>query len=148
MANPQKNKGDKYERELAEYMNDRLFGRLPVPAIYRTPMSGSFSVHDGVGSADLTGTPGLWVEAKRTERFDVRGAIEQAERGSVKNGGVDRPVVINRKNRQTLEDSLCVMRLKDFIEIYEGYLLNLGYKLSSKDGVKNKEGGDSQALLF
>lgn len=130
MGNPQKDKGDKFERELADFMNSSLFPHAPVPQIFRTPLSGSFSLHDGVGSADLTGTPGLWVEAKRVETFRPHTAMAQAVRGSDAAGKVDKPVVITRRNKQTLPEALCMMRLADFTEIYRGYLLHLGYKVS------------------
>lgn len=130
MANRQKAKGDKFERELAEFMNSSLFPHSEIPIIHRTPLSGSFSLHEGVGSADLTGTPGLWVEAKRVETFRPHDAMAQAVRGSDASGKVDRPVVITRRNKQSLPESLCMMRLADFTEIYRGYLLHLGYKVS------------------
>lgn len=122
-----KAKGDAFERELAEHMNGILFPNHPVKQIYRTPLSGSFSVHKGVGSADLTGTPMLWVEAKRVEKLNFHEAMAQATRGTVAAGNVDMPVVINRRSRQTLEDATCVIRLSDFMKLYHAFLRAHGY---------------------
>lgn len=122
-----KAKGDGFERELAEYFNEHLFPNMPFPVVHRTPLSGSFSVHKGVGSADLTGTPILWVEAKRVERLNFHEAMGQATRGTTAAGRVDMPVVINRRNRQPLEDSLVTIRLGDFIKLYHAFLDRHGY---------------------
>ena len=122
-----KQKGDTFERELAEHMNGILFPNHPVKQIHRTPLSGAFSVHKGVGSADLTGTPMLWVEAKRVERLNFHEAIAQAERGTNACGRVDMPVVVNRRNQQTTEDSVVAIRLKDFMKLYHAFLRSHGY---------------------
>lgn len=118
-----KNKGSGYERELAAYFNDSCSLRS-----FRTPLSGGgFGfARDVAPTADLTGTPNLWVEAKRVERLNFHEAMAQAERGSDAHGRVDMPVVINRKNYQALPDSLCVLRLKDFIKLYDAYLKTHG----------------------
>ncbi len=122
-----KQKGDAFERELAEHMNAIIFPDSPVKRIHRTPLSGAFSVHKGVGSADLTGTPELWVEAKRVERLNFHDAMAQAVRGSKACGEVDMPVVINRRSRQTLDEAVVTIRLKDFMRIYHAFLKANGY---------------------
>lgn len=122
-----KAKGDGFERELAEAMNTRLYPNSPHPIIHRTPLSGAFSVHKGVGSADLTGTPHLWVEAKRVERLNFHDAMAQAVRGTTACGNVDMPVVINRRNRQTLPESLVTIRFEDFMKLYESFLRERGH---------------------
>ena len=122
-----KAKGDAFERELAEHMNGILFPNSPVKRIHRTPLSGSFSVHKGVGSADLTGTPMLWVEAKRVERLNFHEAMAQAERGTASCGRVDMPVVINRRSRQSLEDATVALKLSDFMKLYHVFLKAHGY---------------------
>lgn len=122
-----KAKGDAFERELAEHMNGILFPNHPVKQIYRTPLSGAFSVHKGVGSADLTGTPMLWVEAKRVERLNFHEAMAQAERGTTACGRVDIPVVVNRRSRQSLEEATVVIKLADFMKMYHAFLRSHGY---------------------
>ena len=117
-----KNKGSNFERELATHFNTTVYPHMVVPPVHRTPLSGSFSIHKGVGSADLTGLEDLWIEAKRTERLNVHDALAQAIRGSTAHGSNDMPVVISRRNQQKLEDSLCILRLSDFTTLYKGYL--------------------------
>lgn len=117
-----KAKGDAYERELAAFLNQSLFPHSHPPQIHRTPMSGSFSVIKGVGTADLTGTPGLWVEAKRTETLRPHEFLAQAKRGATAYGSVDKPVVITRRSRQALDESLVLLSLKDFLPFYEAWL--------------------------
>lgn len=126
-ARGSKQKGDEYERDLAAYLNANLYPEADPPRIYRTPLSGSFSLIKGVGSADLTGTPGLWVEAKRTETMKPHEFMAQARRGTVANNSADMPVVISRRNKQSLEDSLVFMNLKDFIHLYHAFLTLNGF---------------------
>ena len=117
-----KNKGDSYERELAQYFNDN------VPALNnsasRRLLSGGGR---NEGLADLVGVrigrKELHIEAKRVERLNFWDAMKQA----VKNSGheictnrsetslIGIPVVINRRNKVKTEDSLCTLRLKDLI---------------------------------
>lgn len=113
-----KQKGSMYERELAAYFNDCL---LLDPPVKRALLSGG-----GVatGGADLVNTPFIHVEAKRTERFQPYKAMEQAEEAIKKSGEEDiMPVVINRKNGVKIEDSLVVMRLEDWINLYFTYTM-------------------------
>ena len=109
-----KNKGDSFERELAAFFNKHLFDGREV--VFRALMSGGGrTTFTGRGGADLVGLPGFWVEAKRTETFAPRAAMAQAITGADPAGEI--PVVINRRNRQLLEDSLVCLRLKDFVHI-------------------------------
>ena len=123
MSSPQKNKGSGYEREVAEYLSAVLG-----IDVKRTPLSGSVSMFLGYGAADLSGTPDLWCELKRVERFNPHAALAQAKRGSLAHGAVDMPVVITRRNRQALDESLCVIELKDFARLYSAYLALTGVR--------------------
>ena len=116
-----KQKGDAYERELAAFFNE-VCGL----DCHRTPLSGG-----GRGEAlpDLTGTPGLAIEAKRVERLSVETWMQQAR----KNCGLDRPVVINRKSRQPTHDSYVVLFLQDFADLYTGWLAHHGYVTGGQD---------------
>lgn len=114
-----KTKGDNYERELAAYLASRL--GLPVN---RTIMSGGG--RNMAQLPDLEGTPHLWVEAKRTERFEPLKAMRQAITGKTARHCPDMPVVINRKNRQATEHSLVVLHLEDFVTLYEAFLKREG----------------------
>lgn len=112
-----KEKGAKFERELAAWLNEYVYGR---DSAYRAPLSGGGGgVNERMtGGADLVGTPLIHVEAKRVERLNVRDALLQAERSLSKTHGTEVPVVINRRNRELTEDSIVVMRLKDWRILY------------------------------
>lgn len=123
-----KRKGDGYERELAKWLDYMLFGGSG--HITRTPLSGGGSSIDGAGGADLQGTPTVWVEAKRTERFQPYAAIEQAERGIRNSGSDEMPVVIQRRNKMSTDASLVVMRLQDWGAMYHSWLRECGYPVA------------------
>lgn len=114
-----KDKGDRYERELAAYMSERLGLK-----IQRTIMSGGGRSMDQL--PDLEGTPDIWVEAKRTERFEPRKAMAQAIVGKTKRHCPDMPVVINRPSRVPTGDSMVFLRLDDFLTLYAAYLKSEG----------------------
>jgi Holliday junction resolvase len=121
LANPQKSKGDAYERELATYLNEQVFGE---EQCQRAPLSGGGK--SGIviaGGADLVGTPDVFIEAKRVERLNVRDAMRQAERNIDRSSTSDVPVVITRRNREATGDSLVVMRMKDWKKLYRQFLL-------------------------
>jgi PHD/YefM family antitoxin component YafN of YafNO toxin-antitoxin module len=75
-----------------------------------------------VGAADLLGTPEIFIEAKRVERLNFRDAMAQAERNIIQTHAPEVPVVITRRSRELIEDSLVVMRLKDWELMYGAYL--------------------------
>lgn len=64
------------------------------------------------GDADVVGLPGIHIEAKRVERLDLIGAMEQSKRDA-KPGEI--PAVFHRKNHCPW---LVTLGLDDFIEIY------------------------------
>jgi Holliday junction resolvase len=121
MANPQKSKGDNYEREISAYINEHTGLQS-----FRAPLSGGgkqFSVGNiTAGSADIVGTPAIWPECKRTERFTPYEAIAQAERGIAARNSTEMPVVFTRRNRVPTGQSLVVMRLDDWLKFYKAYL--------------------------
>nr|MDT0250054.1 hypothetical protein [Endozoicomonas sp.] len=118
-----KQKGDKFERELATWLNENVYGREQCA---RAPLSGGG--HVGIaGGADLIGTPELFIEAKRVEKLSFPAALEQAERNRTLTNSPEFPIVINRRNRQSLDESYVFMRLKDFVEFYRLALARLGY---------------------
>ena len=111
MAKRAKQKGDGYERELAEYFNQMMHGGDKV--VTRTPLSGG-GIHTGKG--DLEGLRYLSVEAKRTERFTPGPAMEQATAAA---GDTKVPIVITRRNRVKTGDSWVMLKLDDFIPMYQ-----------------------------
>lgn len=109
-----KAKGAGYERELAAWLNERVG-----IASRRALLSGG-GRNDG--GADLDDTPGLHVEAKRTEAVNVKAAMRQAEESISRGKRVCAPVVITRQNRMTTDESLVVMRLADWAGFYAAWL--------------------------
>jgi len=117
-------KGDKYERELGKYFNDVL----GIETAHRAPLSGGGFVGNMVGGADVIGVPDLFIEAKRVERLNFMDAVRQAEGNRDKTNSPEVPIVINRRNQMTTGQSLCVLRLDDFIKFYKVYLETTGVK--------------------
>ena len=124
MGNPQKAKGDKYEVDLSKYFNEFIYGE---EQCQRAPLSGGGKIGLHAGGADLLGTTGLFVEAKRVERLNFRDAMSQAERNIAQTRSPEYAVVITRRNREALDDSVCMMRLKDYKELYKAWLQVNGY---------------------
>lgn len=121
MTTPSKRKGDGYERELAKYISDNCGLEAS-----RAPLSGGGKVGMS-GGADLLGTPYLFVEAKRVERLNFLEAMRQAEGNIKKTRSPDAAIVINRRSRMKTGESLCVMRLDDFLRFYKAFLAFHGY---------------------
>lgn len=117
-----KKKGDDYERALARWLNDRL----GLSQIARAPLSGGGKV-GLTGGADLIGAPSLFVEAKRTERMRPHEFMAQAVTNVRKTRTPDWPVVISRRNRQQMGDSLVLMRLEDWVHLYHAFLAWTGH---------------------
>jgi hypothetical protein len=121
MTKAHKRKGDAYERELAAYINDATGLNCS-----RAPLSGGGKV--GMhGTADLIGTPALFVEAKRVERLNFHDALRQAETNISKTNSMCMPLVVNRRSRMKTGESLCLLRLDDLLKLYRCYLVLNGY---------------------
>lgn len=110
-----KQKGDRYERDLAEYFNEQCG-----ISSHRTPLSGGGRKE---ALADLIGTPGIAIEAKRVEKINITEFMQQA----VRNCGNDLPVVITRRNKQSMENSYVFMRLHEWMALYRAFLTQQGY---------------------
>lgn len=80
---------------------------------YGFPVSPGLAVSFG-DTPDLVGLRGVHIECKRTERLNLRAAMEQAERDAAffQDGA---PAVFHRQNRQPW---LVTMRLSDWLELY------------------------------
>lgn len=124
-----KAKGDAYERDIARLLDAALFASRG--QVHRAPLSGGGRNIGGGGRADIVGTPAIWIEAKRTERFSPYEAMAQAERGIAASRAPEMPVVITRRNRMPDPTSLVVMRLHDWLALYATYLRSLGHDLST-----------------
>lgn len=117
-----KMKGDRFERELAGYMSELLGLNIE-----RAPLSGGGVIGQLAGGADLIGTPGLHVEAKRVERLSFPEAMRQAEKSIAKRRTPDQAVIVNRRNRMVTGDSYTCMRLDVFLPFYRAWLREQGY---------------------
>ena len=81
-------------------------------------MSGGGAVKSSGGS-DLKNTPYIFVEAKRTEKFQIHQSMRQVEENIKISNSNDMPIVITRRNRTETGDSLCVLKLDDFLSMYK-----------------------------
>ena len=111
-----KRKGDGYERELAKYFNEKIFNGDD--KVQRAPLSGGGAVKSSGGS-DLKNTPYIYVEAKRTEKFQIHQSMRQVEENIKISNSNDMPIVITRRNRTETGDSPCVLKLDDFLSMYK-----------------------------
>ena len=104
-----KQKGARFELQIAHYLQDHGF-----PDVHRTAQ------HCGkTGDAgDVEGIAGLHIECKHVEGLSLFSAYHQAVRdNNAKNNG-DIPIVVHKKNRETVMVSLS---LDDFIKIFSTY---------------------------
>ncbi len=65
------------------------------------------------GDADVVGVPGLHIEVKRTEKFRMYEALDQARNDARED---ELPVVFTRKNNC---DWVACLRLDDFMELFK-----------------------------
>lgn len=97
-------KGARGERELANYLKSKGYDSRRGVQYCGTN-----------GDADVIGLPFIHVEAKRTERLNLSGAVKQSVNDAKDN---ELPTVMHRKNR---EGWLVTMRLEDWLKLYEGW---------------------------
>ena len=114
-----KAKGDNFERQVAAYLNDKIEGL----DAYRTPLSGMRGGRE-TATPDLSNTPRVAIECKRTETISARKWMKQA----VEAAGANAPVVITRQNRDSMDDALVIMRLGEWIKFYEAVVREDGLK--------------------
>lgn len=100
-----KQKGARYEREIARYLHDKG---------YDTRRTAQYCGNTG-DAADVQGLPYTHIECKHQETLRLKDWVEQAVRDS-KEGEL--PAVFHRKNN---EKTLVTMRLDDWMELYKGY---------------------------
>lgn len=109
MGRMSREKGKRGEREVAEILRNHG---------YAARRGQQF--HGGADSPDVVGLPGFHIEVKYTQRFDLYGALKQAETDS--SGMDDVPLVVHRKaaeNGQKKPDWVAVLKLEDFLKILE-----------------------------
>ena len=104
MGKMSRDKGKRGERELARIL--RGMG-------YKARRGQQYE--GGSDSPDVVGLPGIHMEVKRTERFDLEGAMEQARNDC---DPFSLPAVFHRKNGRQW---VVVMDLEDWMLMYKGY---------------------------
>lgn len=97
-----RNKGKSGERELAAKLREHGFN-----ARRGQQYCGAN------GDADVIGLPGIHIEVKRTEKFRMYEALDQARRDAK---GEELPVVFTRKNEC---DWVACLRIDDFMALYK-----------------------------
>ena len=101
MGKASREKGKRGEREVASFLKD--YG-------YDARRGQQYA---GInGDADVIGLPGIHIEVKRTERFDLYGSLSQSKRDA-KDGEI--PTVWHRKNNCPL---VVIMDANDFMRMY------------------------------
>lgn len=124
-GNSSSRKGAAFERELAKHFDEKLNH-----TVLRSLYTGDPMVRKGKGNSDLIGLPQLAVEAKRVEALSFPDAMRQAKRNAQ---GDERPVVVNRRNRQSIDESYVLLELSDFIEFYRAWGITQGYFKPTED---------------
>lgn len=103
MGKTSREKGKRGEREVAAFLRSEGYDA------HR-----GVQYHGGPESPDVVGLPGIHIEVKRTERFDLYGALSQSKGDA----GEDMPIVVHRKNEC---EWVVVQPLKDWIELYRSW---------------------------
>ena len=70
--------------------------------------------HGGADSPDVTGIPGVHIEAKRVESGNLYNWLDQACADA---GPASLPLVCHRRNRR---EWVAILRLSDFIKVFKG----------------------------
>lgn len=103
MGKMSRDKGKRYEREIASYLKEQG---------YDARRTAQYCGNTGDAS-DVIGLPGIHIEAKRQEVVKIYDWMAQAIHDSAKSG--NKPAVFFRKSNH---ETLVCMRLEDWIEIY------------------------------
>lgn len=119
-----KAKGSGFELEMARYLTDQLGIQVD-----RMPMSGGGTFGTKLGGSDLMGLPYMHAELKRCERLNFRDAMRQAEKSIAASSHGVAPLVVTRKNHEATKDSIVMMRMEDWLQLYQSFLREQGLKI-------------------
>lgn len=100
-----KQKGARFERQLASRF--REYG-------YDTRRTAQYCGNTGDAS-DVTGLPGIHIEAKHQEQMRLYEWMAQAKRDAAAGGGETLPAVFHKKNNAEI---LVTMELEDWMNLY------------------------------
>lgn len=120
MAINSKQKGSRFERQLASRF--REYG-------YKARRTAQYCGNTGDAS-DVTGVPGIHVEAKHCERMQLYDWMAQAKRDATAGGKGDLPAVFHKKNNAEI---LVTMEFDDFMRIYAEYAAGIYLKEREND---------------
>jgi len=106
MSNPSKQKGTRFERQVADYLNEHL----PYP-VDRSPL------HGALDKGDISGVPDWALECKNVKNYSagLAGYVREAEVEAV-NLGVPFGAVVVSARGKGVEDSYVVVSLRQFVE--------------------------------
>lgn len=102
-----KNKGARYEREIASRLKEYGYEEARRTAQY---------CGNSGDASDVVGLPGIHIECKYSQQFKIYKWMSQAIHDSEKSG--DLPTVFFRKNNA---ETLVCMRLDDWMELYRAW---------------------------
>lgn len=109
MTNPSKRKGTAWESAVRDWLNAR-FTRL---RIERIPAG---ATHD---RGDLTGLPGIALEAKSVARIDLATIVDEACREAANVGPDTLPLAVIKRRGRGPHDAYAVMPLDAWTALYE-----------------------------
>lgn len=106
MAINSKEKGKRFERELAALFRERGFSESRRTAQY---------CGNTGDASDVVGIPGIHVEAKHQEKMQLYDWMNQAKRDAAAGGENRLPAVFHKKNRAEI---LVTMTFDDWMKLY------------------------------
>ena len=109
MGKASREKGKRYEREIANWLKDQGFDAR---------RTAQYCGNTGDAS-DVVGLPGIHIECKAVEQARLHDWIRQAEHDSEGTGNV--PAIFWKQSRMP---QLVIMKRDDFIKLYKGNLKN------------------------
>ena len=109
MANPSKQKGTRFERQVADYLNERLpymVDRMPL--------------HGALDKGDISGVPDWALECKNVKEWSSKlsGFVREAE-VEAENHGVPFGAAVVSARGKPVEDSYVVMSLRQFTDMLQ-----------------------------
>lgn len=128
MGKMQRDKGARFERTLAAKFREYGYDNARRTA-QRCGKSGD--------AADVTGLPGLHVEAKHVEKMQLYLWMAQAKRDAEAGGKGNLPAVFHKKNNAEI---LVTMELPDFMNIYREW--EAGHDLKERENAANEGNAD------
>ena len=106
MTSPSKAKGSKFERELAQYLRERGFGK----AQRRYGAGAQFD------TGDITGVRDVVIEAKCVKSITLAAFMDETEAEKL-NAKADLGLCVIKRSRQPIEKAYAVMSLEEIVTL-------------------------------